>query len=104
MTTWLPRWFACLVVMLPSAPVVAGDPDDREIERLVKQLGSKPFRKREKVTKRLTEIGEPALDAVTNAVTSSDPEVRRRAEGIISAIEYRLSHESRAIAHASGTF
>jgi hypothetical protein len=43
MTTWLPRGFACLVLLLPFVPVVAAAPDDAEIARLVKQLTAWPF-------------------------------------------------------------
>ena len=53
MTTWLPRWFALLVLVLPFVSVVAVDADDKEIERLVKQLGSAKFKERESATKRL---------------------------------------------------
>src|SRR6266545_4788189 len=38
MTTWLPRWFALLVLLRPFVSVAAA-PDDTEIARLVKQLG-----------------------------------------------------------------
>ena len=33
MTTWLPRWFACLVFVIRFIPVVAAEPDDAEIAR-----------------------------------------------------------------------
>jgi hypothetical protein len=35
MTTWLPRCVALLLLVLPFVPVVADDPDDAEIARLV---------------------------------------------------------------------
>jgi hypothetical protein len=43
--------------------VVAVVPGDAEIEHLIKQLGDSDFRTREAATKRLSEIGEPALGA-----------------------------------------
>src|ERR1022692_122836 len=64
-------------------------PDDKEIERLVKQLGSDVFKDREAATKRLKEIGEPALDALRKAKDTL--EVRRRAEAIIVAIDDRMN-------------
>jgi hypothetical protein len=67
MITWLPRSFALLLLALPFVPAVADDPDDAEIVRLVKQLGSSDFRMRDAATKRLKEIGEPALDALGKA-------------------------------------
>ena len=85
MTTWLPRWFACLVLLLPIVPVAAA-PDDAEITRLIKQLGDDEFDKREAATTRLAEIGEPSLDALHKAETSNDAEVRCRAMRVILAI------------------
>src|SRR5205085_10660909 len=90
MTTCLPRWIAFLMFVLPSLPVVAADPDDAEIARLIKQLGDDDFFNREAATKRLKEIGEPAFDALQKASTSDDLEVRRRAEPIIAVIENKL--------------
>jgi hypothetical protein len=67
MITWLPRWIACLVLAPPLVPVVAADPDDVEIARLIKQLGDDDFAKREAATTRLEEMGESALDALDKA-------------------------------------
>ena len=86
MTTWLTRSFAGLLLVLPFVPVVAVDPDDAEIERLVKQLGSAKFKERAAATKRLTEIGEPAADALVRAMTTNDLETCRRAEAILMEI------------------
>jgi WD40 repeat protein len=73
------------------APASGADPGTAgEIQGLVKQLGSDGFQEREAATKRLKEIGEPALDALQQAVTSDDPEVRRRAADIVAVIEHRL--------------
>src|SRR5882672_5759641 len=85
MTTWLIRCFAGLVLILPFVPAVTDDPDDKEIARLVKQLGSSDYRMRDTATKRLTEIGEPALDALGKAKDTL--EMRRRAEALITVIE-----------------
>jgi WD40 repeat protein len=68
--------------------VVLPDPDDKEIAHLVKQLGSDIFKEREAATKRLEEIGEPALGALAKA--HSTLEVRRRAEAIITAIDNKM--------------
>src|SRR5207245_1697796 len=93
MTTWLPRWFALLVLALPFVPVAADAPDDAEIARLVKQLGDEDFDKREAATTRLKEIGEALFDALHQATTSHDPEVRRRAEDLVAVLEKKLSGE-----------
>src|SRR5437588_6582913 len=86
MTTWLTRCFAGLLLVLPFVPAVADDPDDKEIERLVKQLGSDKYKVREAATKRLKEIGEPAADALVRAMMTNDVEARRRAEAILTEI------------------
>src|SRR5438309_8543785 len=86
MTTWLRRCFAGLLLVLPFVPAVADDPDDKEIARLVKQLGSSDFRVRDAATKRLMEIGEPAFDALVRAMMTNDLEARRRAEAILTEI------------------
>jgi WD40 repeat protein len=91
MTTWLTRCFAMLLLVLPFVPAVADNPDDAEIARLVKQLGSSDYGTREAATKRLKEIGEPALG--TLAKVTSTLEARRRAETIIAAIEDKLYPE-----------
>jgi len=93
MIVWLPRWIACLVLAFPFVAVVAADAGDAEIARLVKQLGHDEFEKREDATTRLKEIGEPALDPLTKATMSSDPEVRRRAEDIVTILEKKLFGE-----------
>jgi hypothetical protein len=87
MTAWLPRWFVLLWLLLSFAPgVLAAEPREAELARLVKQLGHDDFFEREAATKRLTEIGEPALAALQQAKTSDDPEVQIRAEQVITAI------------------
>jgi WD40 repeat protein len=100
MTTWLTRSVAVLFLVLPFVPVVADDPDDAEIARLVKQLGSTDFRTREAATKRLKEIGQPALDALGEA--KAPLEARRRAEQISDAILDKL-HPEHAIGDSVAT-
>ena len=93
MTTWLIRCFAGLLLVLPFVPAVADDPDDKEIARLVKQLGSSDFRTRDEARKRLEEIGEPALDALHKATINVDLESRRRAEQLVAVIEDKVYPE-----------
>lgn len=97
MTTWLTRCIASLLLVLPFVPAVADDPDDKEIARLVKQLGSSEYRTRDAPTKRLKELGEPALDVVIRAAPSSDVEVRRRAVEIVVVIENQLYGTERVV-------
>src|SRR5438477_12882244 len=84
MTTWLIRCFAFLLLMLPFVPAIADDPDDKEIARLVKQLGSSDYRTRDTATKGLKELGAPAVDALVRVMKTNDQEARRRAEAILT--------------------
>ena len=99
MTTWLPRWFACLVLVFSFVPVVAAASDDAEIARLVKQLGHDDFDKREDATisrlaspdakaQGLTEDGEPVtgLDhfrQFRKAFFSAFPDLRVTVEDVL---------------------
>src|SRR4051794_21979826 len=79
MTAWLPRLLALpLLLPLPAAAPPAG-PSAAEVGRLIVQLGDDDFDTREAATARLKEIGEPALAALREALTSDDLEVRTRA-------------------------
>jgi WD40 repeat protein len=92
--------------LVPFAPAPASDPGAAgEIQGLVKQLGSDVFREREAATKRLTEIGEAALDALHPALTSDDPEVRRRAGDVVAAIDHQLYGQPVCLTgHTSGVW
>src|SRR4051812_5279559 len=86
-----PRCLFGLVLLLPLLPVAAADPpDDKEIARLIKQLGDDDFARRQEAARRLERIGEPALEALDRARTSDDAEVSRRAAAIVKTIETRL--------------
>jgi len=65
--------------------------DNRDIERLIKQLGHDEFEEREAATNALKKVGKPALDALREAATASpDAEVRNRAAMLILAIRDSL--------------
>jgi hypothetical protein len=66
-----------------------GDPQAAQpVARLIRQLGSPRSAEREAATKRLEEIGEPALDALREAARgSNDAEVQRRAELLVDRLE-----------------
>src|SRR5437660_3856124 len=61
----------------------AKEPDAATIAKLVKQLGSSDFQKREAATKALTAIGFPALQALRIAAKDGDAEVARRATRLV---------------------
>ncbi|HEX4588599.1 MAG TPA: WD40 repeat domain-containing protein [Gemmataceae bacterium] len=86
-----------MTVLLPTqVPAPAGPPDTTEVERLIEQLGSPAFAEREAASKGLDAIGEPALERLQRAATDGkDPEIRRRAQALVQAIEKRVYAEVR---------
>ena len=65
--------------------------DNRDIERLIKQLGSDEFEEREAASKALKKVGKPALKALHEAATeNADAEIRTRAAALILAIRDSL--------------
>jgi hypothetical protein len=65
---------------------------DEEVQKLIRQLGSRSFKARKAAIKQLTDIGRPALPMLRKAVKSSDLEVRQRARQVIAAIRTSLSY------------
>jgi RNA polymerase sigma factor (sigma-70 family) len=82
------------VVEAQAAPPVAraeAAADNKDIERLIKQLGNDEFVEREAATKALKQVGKPALKALHEAATeNADAEVRARAAALIVAIRDSL--------------
>jgi WD40 repeat protein len=89
----LARALLALGVALAAAAWAARGADGPEIDRLVRQLGSDNFAQREQATRRLREVGVPALDALRKAAGSDDYEVRRRARELLAALEQQLYGE-----------
>jgi hypothetical protein len=88
---------AALALLLGQ--VTGGEPAEpraAEVERLVRQLGSDIFQEREAASKALEEIGVPALQALQRATTDKDPEVRRRAAGLVEAVRTRMAARAAA--------
>src|SRR3954453_21052306 len=81
-----PRLAALTAIVALAGPLPAADPPT-PIEKLVEQLGSPSFPARERATKALRERGPEALPALRKAMESKDEEVRKRAEGLIPALE-----------------
>jgi hypothetical protein len=63
-----------------------------EATKLVGQLGDDSFTVREAATKRLAEIGRPAVAALREGLKSSDPEIRIRARRILDAIKSSVAN------------
>lgn len=71
----------------PEGKSAAADPT--QVARLVEDLGHEEFERREAASRALAKIGEPALGALKEAAKRDDPEVQRRAEELVAAIESR---------------
>src|SRR5262249_14332239 len=97
-------FFAVALFLFPCAVHVAwGDdnpsskglgkaaPDGKEIERLVKKLGSVEFKEREAARNALGQIGKPRLTALRKAAKDRDPEIRSRAAKLILALQDDLA-------------
>jgi hypothetical protein len=92
---WLPALVLGLAVgALAVVPAPAADKvDPAKIEKLIKEMGSSDFAEREKATKALDAIGEPALEALKKAMQDDELEIRRRAEDLVKKIEKRTQSD-----------
>jgi hypothetical protein len=86
------RLLLFLLMMTLCYPLRADSPPKKAISpsvlaRLIEQLGDRAYSTREEASRALSEIGEPALEALRRARTSTDPEVRRRATLLVRRIE-----------------
>jgi RNA polymerase sigma factor (sigma-70 family) len=76
-----------------ARPIAQDDaaPDNRDVDRLITQLGSDEFEEREAATRALKKVGKPALTALQRAAKeNADAEVRTRAAALIRAIRESL--------------
>jgi HEAT repeat protein len=64
----------------------AHDEDLRQLDRLVRQLGSEEFQERQEASERLTKLGLAALPALRQARTNENKEIARRAEACMEEI------------------
>ena len=74
---------AALAATAAPRPTKPDKPDADRIAKLIVQLGSDDFDDREKASAELEAIGEPAHDALHQAVKSTDEEVHKRAELLV---------------------
>ncbi|HKB42618.1 MAG TPA: HEAT repeat domain-containing protein, partial [Gemmataceae bacterium] len=75
----------------------ANDADLAQTERLVKQLGSSVFSERQEASRRLIALGTAALQALQAAPRDNDPEVAKRVEACVKAIESASRNELAAV-------
>src|SRR5262245_23208882 len=67
-----------VLVLAPAADVPA-----EKIEKLVQQLGAENFEQRERASKALLEIGEPAVEELRKAANGPDREIALRAKKLL---------------------
>jgi WD40 repeat protein len=78
-----------------AAVVPAAGPDEAEVARLIRQLGSDEFAQREAAQTRLEELGEAVLPQLRKGVDDADPEIRRRVRRLVEQISRKLYVELR---------
>jgi uncharacterized protein (TIGR03067 family) len=77
------------LLLIPLGDTGTADPpqtDQAKIQRLIRQLGSENFQKREAASRDLAAIGEPARHALRRALHDPDLEVRRRAALLVESL------------------
>lgn len=83
-----------VILALLLAPLALAQPPQGTgppVVQLIEQLGSQSFQEREAATRALEARGVPALVALHEAVTSADPEVRRRTKRLVDSIQARFN-------------
>src|SRR5947207_8412975 len=85
-------WFLFWV----AGPASGAEPEPAPavIDQLIQQLGHDEFGQREDASRRLVQIGEPALAALRRAATAhADAEIKHRAATLVRKIEKELRGE-----------
>jgi hypothetical protein len=90
----LSEWSAAALTLAVLCGTAAAEQPE-EIERLVQQLGSQKFAEREGASAGLKRIGQPAVEALRRAASSTDPEVRWRARELLGDMGIKLDSPAR---------
>jgi WD40 repeat protein len=69
-----------------------------EVDILIQRLSSSSFADREAATKRLLQMGKTPIDALEKTLKSDDPDLCKRAEGILHALRRRMSDQVQSVA------
>jgi hypothetical protein len=79
------------ILRTQSSKKTTGETKGERVAALIRQLGHEKFATRQAASIELEAIGEPALEALRKAAASGDsPEIRKRAEQLVRAIQPRL--------------
>lgn len=89
--TFAPHGHVCGQTVAEPPPRRKQPANTAQIKRLIRQLGSEDFRAREKASKALEAIGEPALPALRKARKSVDLEIRRRVAALLKSLTRKRS-------------
>ena len=94
MRAHLAVWAGMVGLWLLPLSLPAAEPPTPEavIAHHVQALGSPRFAQRERATRALEAVGEPALKQLNEVARSGDPEVRARARHVIERIEKQLTN------------
>ena len=80
----MPRLAVLILVLVCAAPAFAQD--DTRVSALITQLGDEDWATRERASRELVGIGDPARKALREALENDDPEVRVRASDALISI------------------
>jgi len=94
--TKLFRVSACLALSLLASPGFSAtlEPAVDRVPAEIRRLGDDRYAVREEATKRLWEMGKPALPSLREALNQSDPEIVRRAKLLIRKIELEITPDT----------
>jgi hypothetical protein len=80
---------ALFAMIFPALSRAQAPRDAEQVSRLITQLGSPRFPEREEAGRALDALGTVALEALRQAADDRDPEIARRATGLVRKIEKR---------------
>lgn len=87
--------FSRLAAAAPEpAPVPVVKPPGKDLDTLVRELADESFRVRENATREIWEMGDSALPALREALTSDDPEQVFRARELIGKINLHITPDT----------
>src|SRR5437016_5431377 len=84
------RVVAVVAVALLGGSLFAVAEPPAKVAALIEDLGSDVYLEREAAEKSLETLGEPAVELLRKATKSPNPEISRRANGLLARIERRL--------------
>jgi tetratricopeptide (TPR) repeat protein len=94
--TKLLRVSACLALSVLASPGFSAipEPASDRVPAEIQRLGDDRYAVREEATKRLWEMGKPALPRLREATSHTDPEIVRRAKLLIRKIELEITPDT----------